>query len=234
MNNNQITSLVGIDLSKFIVLERENGSRLYITKGRNYPDLSHNWDFNRDWYSHHIGLQRRGGRMLTLPEFWDFLKLLQSGKVEDGKGKKLSPLEIIELYNLITEKRSPLRGEFLDAQIHRVYTEVNIVDIELSLNWSHQLQKGKLVPQFSESLDSDTFLEDKVPGISLNEVIAKHTIQGLPRKDTKEGNMTYWSPANGCVPIFAADHYFFGLQFISPSNSDDLLGARLVCELRSP
>ncbi len=160
---------------------------LYVAKERSLHE--------KNWFEAHKELQENGKRMLTIPEFVEVLKYTK-------KNHK-------DIYNEITEVRSPWRTEWLDA-------DFKLKDNILYINSNHILdKKGSLVPQNSEILDKNTLMKDKTPGVSLENWIENPTKQGLPSKKVKSGDLYYWNPRsdNNSVARFDA----------SPS------GAFLIC-----
>jgi|SRR3989344_6624894 len=202
----------------FLLLEgKEHGSY-------SYPDLlvaktlSHP---GKNWYQSHEALHQEDFQMPTLRQFVDFLNLLESGKAFDGKGQKVSSSELEMILKEITEQRDPWRGEWLDAD----FKKVNKV---LHINYAHQTLKGKLQPQLSEPLRG-CLMEDRTPGIDLNDYLQRATFQGLPPTDVKSGSLYYWKPLNdnNSVARFGAGAGWVSLSCRGdPRNSSSALGVR--------
>jgi hypothetical protein len=128
-----------------------------------------------------------GGKTPTLRQFVDFLKLLKSGKAYDGNGKKVDSKQLENIFNDITQVKSPWRAEWIDANF-------KYNDNKLYLAQSHVLDaNGNLTPQYIKPLD-ECLMEYRTPGINLEQWIQNPTIQGLPKKDSKKGDLYYWSP----------------------------------------
>lgn len=175
--------------------------KLYVAKERKLH--------NKNWFDAHKELQSNGERMLTIPEFIEFLKYTK--------------INLPEVYKDITEVKSPWRAEWLDA-------DFKVKDNRLYINYNHILNNGNLVPKNSEVLDKKTLMSDKTPGISLENFLeSNHTSQGLPNKKVKSGNLYYWYPKNdnNSVARFDADggRAYLGCYWY-PSNRSSGLGVR--------
>ena len=187
----------GVDEGEYIFMPSRN---LYIAKERSHLD--------KNWYDAHKALHQERARMLTLKEFIDFLNLLKNG---DGDFKRI--------YNDITEVRSPLRGEWLDA-------DFKMINNQLHMNYNHRTVNGELKPQNSEPL-TDYLTSNKTPGISLEDWLSNPTPQGLPPSNNSDGNLYYWHPRDGRVAGFGADSGRAGLVCgRNPRDSDASLGVR--------
>ena len=142
----------------------------------------------KNWFESHKELQNNEERMLTIPEFIEFLKYIKENH-ED-------------IYNDITEVRAPVRAEWLDA-------DFKMKNGNLYINSNHVYQNGILVPQTSEILRANTLMKNKTPGISLEDWLENPTRQGLPSKKTKSGDLYYRHPMNdnSSIAKFDADSY---------------------------
>jgi len=138
-----------------------------------------------------------------------------------GVIEHLKEEEQIRIYNEITEVRSPLRGEYLDARFEKRKDELYLLS-------DHIVQSNNsLVPSAQEILHPETLMKDRVPGISLEDYIRNLTPQGLPRNDVKKGDLYYWYPKNECVVGFGAGSGWSGLVCVgSPQFSVSALGVR--------
>jgi len=127
----------------------------------------------KNWYETHKKLQSDGKRMPTPFEFLEFLKYVKENNQD--------------IYKEITEVRSPWRANWLDANF-------KVINEKLHINSNHILDsKGNLVRENSEVLDKNTLMEDRTPGISLEDyILENHTYQGLPNKNVKSGDLSYW------------------------------------------
>ncbi len=153
---------------------------------------------NINWNDTHKELQKQNLRMPTPLQFIEFLKHLKSN------------LQYSDLYKDITEVRDPWRAEWLDAYFEKRKDGFYV----LTYN------KTK-----AEKLDEDTLMQDKTPGISLEDWLNNPTKQGLPRKNCKKGDLYYWKPENGRVARFDAnsDGALLDCDW-GPSGGDSSLG----------
>ena len=163
----------------------------------------------KNWFEAHRELQSQGKRMITLPEFVEVLKYTREN--------------LQEVYDDITEVRSPWRAEWIDA-------DFKVKDGKLYVNSNHVLDSnGNLIPQNSEVLSRTTLMEDK--RISLEDWLQNPTKQGFPTKKTSSGDLFYYNPrdddnsvaefyARGGWPYFDCDR--------SPSGRYSSLGVRAV------
>jgi len=164
----------------------------------------------KNWFEAHMGLKGNGERMLTMPEFVEFLKYVKTNNKE--------------IYNNITEVRSPWRAEWIDV-------DFKTKDSNLYVNSNHIFdENGKIISYKSEVLDKNTLMKEKTPGISIDDFLDSHnTKQGFPSKDVEGGSLYYWSPGkdNNSVARFDAG---FGRACLycnwGPSYGDSGLGVR--------
>jgi len=160
---------------------------------------------NKNWKDCWTELQSQNYQMLKINEFREFLKYTK----ENHK----------DIYNEITEVNSPWRGEWLDANF-------KVQKNELYLLTENESKKEKL---------EDCLMEDKTPGIDLNDWINGKNIssQGLPNKNISSGSLYYWHPRsdNNSVARFGA---YDGRTLLGccrdPSYADSGLGVRAVKE----
>jgi len=202
------------------------GKRRFDLEDSNFKDSLSNDDFiyvpsidlyvakerkllGENWFDSQKELHSKNEKMLTIPEFLEFLKYTK-------KNYK-------DIYKEITEVKSLWRAEWLDADF-KVYGG------ELRVNY-HMFQDGKII-QKSEVLDKNTLMNDPTPGISLEGYLTNsHTSQGLPSKDVKKGDLHYKIPRrdNNSVARFDANNvwtYFSG--YGNPSNKSNYLGVRVA------
>lgn len=165
-----------------------------------------------------------GGKTLTLRQYADFLKLLKSGKAYDGNGKKIDSKVLEKIFNDITQVKAPWRAEWIDG-------DFKYKDNKLYLAQSHVLDcSGNLIAQYTKPLD-ECLMEDRTPGINLEQWVENPTRQGLPKKNIKNGNHYYWCPNkdNNSVAGFYADS---GGAYLDcsrdPTNTNSVLGVRIV------
>ncbi len=142
-------------------------------------------------------------------------------KIYDGSGN-LVPLEERKLiFNNITEQRKPYRAEWLHAEFKKQGEKLYITAPRI-----HSDGKITITP---EELDEDTLMEDKTPGISLEDWLKNPTPQGLPRKGTKIGDNYYWFPRDSHVARFLAVSGRVGLSCGVVRGVSDLgLGLRTI------
>lgn len=137
----------------------------------------------KNWFDSQNELHSKNEKMLTLPEFKEYLKFVR----ENNK----------EIYDEITKVKSPWRAEWLDA-------DFKTQGKNLIVNYN-TFEDGKIV-QKSAVLDKDTLMKDKTPGISLENWLEDSTPQGLPSENIKLGDLFYWYPRsdNNSVAWFVA------------------------------
>ena len=165
-----------------------------------YPDMLVGMEkthFNKDWYTQHLLLQAEGNQMLSIRQFVDFLTILKSGKAYYGSGKKVNSRVIQSTLNEIIQVRDPWRSENLDAYF------INNASGTLKLNSHHQYDNGILTPKYSLPI-GPCLMQDKTPGIDLQDWLTNATEQGLPQSTTKSGKLYYWHPRNGAIARFSA------------------------------
>jgi hypothetical protein len=177
---------------------------LYVAKERTLQGAN--------WFEAHKQLQGNGERMLTVPEFVEFLKYVRENNSD--------------IYEDITAVRSPRRAEWLDA-------DFKVKKRNLHINYNHVLDSnGNLIPQSSEPLDRNTLMEDRK--ISLESWLSNPTEQGFPTKKVASGNFYYLYPRsdNNSVARFVAgdDRSGLGCSW-GPSGWDADLGVR-ACRVR--
>ena len=153
----------------------------------------------------------------------EFLSTLIQGvkgkPVYDGNKNQIDKKLLENILSDITEQRGPYRGEWYNTS----FTKVNNI---LQINYKKFDQKGNIV-SVSEPLDPNTLLEDKLPGIDLDELLNSPTSQGLPTSSISKGSLYYYHPRNGSVAgldansdwiVFSCDRY--------AQNSNSGLGVR--------
>lgn len=128
--------------------------------------------FSQDLEKIKHNLHSNGKKLLNLYEFAEFLK----------KAKQSD----FNLYNKITQISFPGGSELFD-------TRFKLRNGKMWVYYHKFTKDGIIIPDF-EILDSDTLMESKYPGISLEDWVENHTKQGLPKKSIREGNMHYWKP----------------------------------------
>ncbi len=126
--------------------------------------------------------------------FAEFLKLLKSGNAVDGTKKQVNSGELEQILNEIIEVRNPWRSEWLDNKYSKQGSELGVT--------YHKFDSSGRLIEVTEVLDSDTLMEDKQPGISLDDWINNPTSQGLPKSSVPDGSLYFWKPTEGRVARF--------------------------------
>ncbi len=172
-------------------------SGLYVARERSHKGLN--------WNESHEALSQEGTRMITIPEFVEFLKYLKANPSSENT----------ETYNDITQVRSPWRAEWLDAYFEKRGRQWNILT-------GNRSKTKKL---------EGALMEDRTPGISLDSWLENPDSSGLPRQDVAEGSLYYWGPRDALVARFGADSDWANLDCCrNPSNWNSGLGVRAVKE----
>ena len=182
---------------------------------------------NHNWHDMHKLLQSDNQFMPTLWESNQFDKLLYDGinekhsKVNYADGTQVPIEELKKIFNERYEVRSPWRGECLDARFEQRGDGLYILS-------SHIVQQdGSLKPQ--EEILEDTLMENRTPGINLEEWIRNPNKHGLPKPDISSGSLYYWCPTDERVAGLDADAGRACLCCLrNPSDSLDGFGARKI------
>ena len=145
---------------------------LYVAKERSH--------LRENWYEAHEALSKADSKMLTIPEFINFLNYLR--KNPSG--------ENIQVYEKITQG-DQWGAEWLDAYFEKREDGL----------WILTGNKTK-----AEKLEK-CLMKDRTPGISLNRWLKNPTSQGLPRPKISLGDLYYWYPENGRVAGFLASSF---------------------------
>ena len=173
----------------------------YVSKG-----LKHK---SKNWFDAHQELHKEGYRMQTMPEFIEFIKYLRTGYSNRQEAE--------QILDEILTKRDPLRAEWLDA-------DFKIMNNGLYINYLHESKKNSLQPKHQELLHSDTLMENKTPGINLEDWLNNPTSQGLPRSNIQNGSLWYWHPRSETVARFVAGSGRVDLS----CNGDPLFSGELI------
>jgi len=176
-------------------------------------------------YSEAIQLnQELGNATLSLVLGREFLRLLDSGinskkKVYDGTGTVIDNSILRSVFEDITKVQSPYRAEWFDTRFSRAGRDMKI---------TYPIYKGNHWEYITEDLQ-DCLMENKTPGIVLDDWLKNATPQGLPLKDSKQGNLYYWVPIDERVARFYADSDRAGLNCgRDPTGRDGALGVRCM------
>jgi hypothetical protein len=147
---------------------------------------------NNNWFESLKLNSALGVETLNLKNFNYSANLLYLGMQEkinvfDVSGRKIDSNVLRAYFEDIFKAKSPRRAEWSDA-------DFKVKGQNLFMDYNHRLKKGNLVPEDSEILDNDTLRNYRTLGISLVSWLTNPTNQGLPRKDTKEGDLYYCKP----------------------------------------
>ena len=99
----------------------------------------------------------------------------------------------------MTATEGPWSAEWIDASFEREGKG-------LKMNYHIFDDAGNIVPK-SEKLHRSTLITPKSRSISIDSWLKKSTPQGLPRKLTKKGTLTYHRPKEYRTATFATGHY---------------------------
>jgi len=139
-------------------------SGIYVTREKTGFDL--NWDQQKEF------LENQNQRMLTIPEFREFLQYCSEKEPE--------------LFKEITEVRDPWRAENLGTN----FEKINGVMYAITHKGKEKLDKDTLMEDRKINLEA-WLSEDKYV-----------TKQGLPKKNIPKKDLSYWSPREGVVVRF--------------------------------
>ncbi|MDP4012580.1 MAG: hypothetical protein Q8R00_03165 [Candidatus Nanoarchaeia archaeon] len=193
-----------------------------------YPDLlvsANVVHHNNNWHKTQEILHNEGNFMLTIRQYVDFLNLITTGKPFDASGNRVDRAKLAKIVDEILTVRSPYRAEWLDAKF-RKQSKGLLRRSELVVDYGHMFVNGQSQPKYSEPLE-ECLMEDRTPGINLDDWLERATIQGLPPRDIKQGDLYYWYPRDGSVAGFVAGS---GRAFLDcywdPRSSGPELGVR--------
>ncbi|MBS3146086.1 hypothetical protein J4471_00120 [Candidatus Woesearchaeota archaeon] len=179
-NQNKLdTSIPSDKLKNYIILE----GKLHGTYS--YPDILvplSRTHYGNPFYQIHTMLQKEQSFLLTMRQYVDFLKILESRSVFYGDGSKVEYSTIEKLLVDIKEPKHVPRGEWLDAVLSRKKNEDYII--------FHQFENKKLVEKTVE-LEFKTLKDCHNKRISYQEWIIKSNDQGLPEYDISPGSLGY-------------------------------------------
>ena len=184
------------DLNGFVYVP---SLKLYIQKQKQLD--------GKNWNDAHEELIKQGLKMPTIEEFRQFLNYLKQNPNKENT----------DIYDKITQVRSPWRSEWLDASFKKEGKDMFIV---------YHIFQGNSIAEKKEKL-SDYLAKDKTPGISLEKWLKEANTQGLPKSEIENGNLYYWAPVSGRVARFYADSDRASLYCNrSPDDSYSGLGVR--------
>jgi len=192
-----------------------------------------------DWDKQTEALHSQNRRMSTIPEFINFVNYLRSPEGQKAVPNYQAILD--EIYKLEGKWRSENLDAFFIKKEDGMYVAYHKFD-----------NKNKIV-RTEEKLES-YLLENKTPGISLDEWLLNHTKQGLPKPDISQGALYSWAPVDESVARFGADSgraYLYcsrdstdacsslGVRFVEPrslknfaslDNINNSSGSEIFCE----
>jgi len=189
--------------------EKQDSSNFIYVPSINLDVAKERTLLGKNWFDTQKALHSNNQKMLTLPEFREFLKYTRENHQD--------------IYNEITEVRDPWRAEWLDA-------DFKTKGKDLIVNYHVFDENGKIVRN-SEVLDKNTLMKDKTPGIDLEYWLNNSTEQGFPTKKTKSGDLYYWYPRkddNSVARFFAYSGRAYLFCDRDPSGRGSDLGVRAV------
>jgi hypothetical protein len=195
------------NLDKYIYVPSVN---IYVAK-----QLTH---LGKDWYESQKLLQQNNQRMITIPEFIEFLNCLKSD---------LNNREYLEIYRDITELKGTNNSEWLDARFGK--NTDNTLNIRFHKYQSNS-NNNILASEHTESLEDKTMIliRNKTT-ISLDDYLQrKHTAQGLPTTECDRGSLYYVFPSNNSVATFEYETAIALNCSQDPSWTNQSLGVRAV------
>jgi len=178
------TEVEAPSLESFIYVPSVN---LYFAKERSH--------LGKDWDDTHKELQSKGLRMPTIPQFIELLKYLRDNPNDENA----------TLYDEITVLRIPWRANSLDAKFYAK-------DDEVWVDYNHIVDShGNVVAQNHERLEGH-LMQDRTPGINLEQWLNNATSQGLPPENMQKGDLRYWHPKENGIARFIAGFSGAGLD----------------------
>lgn len=144
---------------------------------------------------------RRTPPVLLLNRILNYLQkgIKGEGTVYDNRKNKMDPTSVRKIYEDFVKAQPPWRFEWLEDRYGQRGSGLFVLtDAILDAT-------GKIVYAKQELLGRDTLMEDKTPGISLDDWVQNPTAQGFPREDVKGGDFYSWYPRNGAGARLFAD-----------------------------
>ena len=165
-----------------------------------------------DFYEQTKSAHAQSQRICTINEFREFVNYLRNGYSDRQEAQQI----LDEIYKV----EGNWRAENLDARFEKVKKD-------LFVNYHKFDDNGDITPVRERV--APCLMENKTPGISLDDWLANATPQGLPLENVNSGDLYYWAPVNEAVAWFYADSVRAYLNCSrSPTNVDSSLGVRLV------
>ncbi len=209
-------------LGKVVDKRRELSKYIWLPETESHPELLIAQEVTDHGYTHQRTkeiLEKEDSFMPTPDLLAEFLRTCKSGKAYDGLKNRVDKKRLDKILEERLKVRDPWRGERLDHQYS--------LDKEGKLQVTYHKFVNTKLKLVTESLDPETLMEDRTPGISLEKGIENPTSQGLPRKDIKKGDLRYWHPREDRVAGFYADADWVVLGCDSDAQgSDSGLGVR--------
>ena len=174
---------------------------------------------NKNWDQAQEALHTEWKFMPTIRQYVDFLSDLRSGKkLYTGDGKKLAQQKRASILDDIIKVRDPWRAEWFDAFFSKQGEQFYIA--------YHKFNSAGKLEQVQEPLQ-ECLMQDKTPGIDLEDWLQNANEQGLPSPKINQGSLYYWTPRDGRVAGFGAVSDRAGLDCDwGPLGSDSALGVR--------
>ncbi|MFH1710736.1 MAG: hypothetical protein ABH840_00320, partial [Nanoarchaeota archaeon] len=122
----------------------------------------------------------------------------------------------------VVEVRDPWRAQWLNAKFEKRKNGLYMISENVLVNGKYETEEQKL---------DDFFVENKTPGISLDDWINSNAKHGLPHAKIAQGKLYYWAPVSGYVAGFDAGSGRAGLYCDwDADGSDPSLGVRACAE----
>ena len=163
----------------------------------NYQISINRFHHNNNWDQTHKLLQNNNQYMPNLLDSNELDRQLLNHEARYADGSLIPPKIQDEIFNERYKVRSPWRLEWLDAKFEQR-------ENGLYLLTNHIVQPDNSLKPQTEELLEDTLMEDRTPGISLNNWIRNPNKYGLPKSNIKQGSLYYWHPRDGRVAGLSA------------------------------
>ena len=165
---------------------------------------------NKNWNQTHELLKQQNLAMPTLYQFKEFLKYLRDNPSEENT----------QIYNEITEVRSPWRSNWLNAKFEQKTDGLYMISKNILDNGNYKTINQKL----------DNYLEQG-KRISLDSWLDSNESHGLPSTNILNGELYYWKPIFDSVARFSAGSDWANLDCGGGAqDSNASLGVFSVCE----
>lgn len=175
-------------LDRFVKLPEKNAGQFsyqesLICLDRIFPQES--------WNVIHKSLASEGAYMPTLRQFLDFVTLLKSGIVYDKDNQRIPESEIQKTLEEIFGKRTPYRGEFLDAKFL-------LKQKTMYLQFNHHRKEDVIEIPINDILNNDA-------KVSLEDWLKDQNNSGLPLKNISQSikDLLYQAPLDQKILVFS-------------------------------